>query len=279
MFNPSVTGIRLSHDIFLSAGFVQSYSEDDFVDTVTPANSYDYAYYSTGVNASTSFDLSKDRSEINRGYGVSLGLSFRYGYTGTLGPNFEQPYAISLSHGFSLGRTDWVENFRKGFRVGISNANRIGDSDGIFLISSIDTTASYYLPFWKRFNLYTRANAFYQWNEPRSLGSSLRGVRDNLVSGYTGAVLNTSLAFQFWRFENVWDAQIHPFIDIGIAYNNESFDAYRDFNVGIGADLVLYLDALPSLVAVGSIGFDPKRFDSNDIFSSMEITITSSLFY
>jgi len=279
MINPSITGIRLTKDIFLSAGFVQSYNEEDFIDDITPENSYDYAYYSTGISVSTSFDLSKDRSDIYRGYSISTGLNFRYNYTGTLGSNFEQPYAISFSHGFSLGRTDWINNFRKGFNIGISNANRIGESDGFFLISSVDTSARYYFPFLKRFNFYTRAMAFYQWGEPRRLGPYLRGVRDNLMSGYTGLTLNTSLAFQFWRFENVWDAQIHPFLDIGITYNNESFDAYRDFNIGFGADLVLYLDALPSLVAVGSIGFDPKRFDSDDLFGSMEITISSSLFY
>ena len=274
--NPSISNIRLSKGIFLSVSMRQSYNEEDFEDILTPSKSYYYGYYLTSLNVGTSFALYK---KLN--YLVSLGASFRYNYSGNLGPNSKRPYEFAPSHGLRYGEVDWVENFRKGFTTGLSNSYGFGvTNNGKFQFSSsINASASYYLPFWKRFNLYTRMTAFYHWGVPKTPASLIRGVRDNVMSGYVGAVLNTSLAFQFWRFEKVWDAQIHPFFDLGIVYNNESFNSLRDYNYAIGFDLVLYIDVLPNLVATGSVGIDPKRFDKEDLLDSLEISITSSLFY
>jgi len=274
--SPSISEIRLSKRIFLSVSMVQQYGEEEFNDTVNPHNSYHYGYYSTGLKAGTSFSLYERLS-----YLVGLGASFNYGYSGNLGSNPKKLYEFVPSHGFSYGRVDWIENFRRGFSLGLTNSYGFGASDnGDFQFSgSVSASASYYLPFWKRFNLYTRLITFYHWGTPRNPASQLRGVRDDVMSGYVGTVFNMSLAFQFWRFEKVWDAQIHPFFDMGIVYNNESFDAFRDYNYSMGFDLVLYLDVLPNLVATGSIGIDPKRFDKEDLFGSLEISITSSLSY
>ena len=274
--NPSISGIRLSRGVFLSASMRQEYDEKEFKDSVDPLKSYLYGYYLTGLSAGISLTLYEKLS-----YLVSMGTNFRYGYSGNLGPNSRRPYELTPSHGLSYGKVDWVENFRQGFSTGLVNGYGFGVADnGSFQFSgSINASASYYLTFWERFNLYTRLTAFYQWGVPKNPGSLIRGVRDNVMSGYVGAVFNISLAFQFWRFEKVWDAQIHPFFDAGIVYNNEDFNAFRDYNYGLGFDLVLFLDALPGFVATGSVGIDPKRFDKEDLFGSLEISITSSLFY
>ena len=272
----SISRIRFYKGVLLSLSLNQSHQEEKFVDSVDSTNSYNFTYDITGAKLSTSFDLRKNRS-----YTVSFGTVFRYNYQGELGSHPRYLNSLLPAHSFNFSRLNWINNFREGFSTGISNEFSFGtDTSGNFLFStSIDMNGSYYKTFWKRFNFYTRAKTFYQWGEPRRIASSLRGVRDNLMSGYTGAVLNTSLAFMFWRFEEVWDAQIHPFIDIGVIYNNESFETSRDFNVGWGFDLVLYLDALPSLVARGSIGIDARRFDSSNLLGSLEISITSTLHY
>jgi len=272
----SISEIRLKKGIFLHVSMTQKYDEEEFNDTVDPDNSYHYGYYRTGLGTSTSFSLYEKLR-----YLVGMGASFRYGYSGNLGPNSRRPYEFTPSHGLSYGRVDWIENFRKGFSSGLFNSYGFGLTNrGDFQFSgSINASASYYLPFKKRFNLYTRLTSFYHWGSPKNPASMIRGVRDDAMSGYVGAVLNTSLAFQFWRFEKVWDAQIHPFFDVGIVYNNESFNAFRDYNYGMGFDLVLYLDVLPNLVATGSVGIDPKRFEKEDLLGSLEISITSSLFY
>lgn len=273
--NPSISRIRLTKNIFLSVSYSQSFNEEDYIDEVVPAASYSYSYNQSSISLGTNLEIIDDLW-----YGVNLGTQFRYIYEGDLGPNYEQPWAITPSQNIRYGRVNWSRNFRDGGVVRVSNGYRMGSNPDFFIVSNIDAIARYYISFWKRFNFYTQIKGFYQWGEARSnIGSSLRGIQDNLMSGYTGAFINLSMAFQFWRFEGVWDAQIHPFFDIGIVYNNESFDSYRDFNYSFGADLVLFLDALPSLVAVGSIGIDPKRFDKNNIFDSLEITISSSLFY
>ncbi|PIE04233.1 MAG: hypothetical protein CSA76_05220 [Spirochaetales bacterium] len=272
--HPAISGIRLPKGFFLSGYMDFSYNEKEFIDEVTPANSYDYSYYSAGTGANMSFPVFPKAS-----YGVGLGMECNFNYRGNLGPNFQQPYSVELSHALSYGSVKWEQNFRRGFSVSVSNRYRMGGNGGFFFIPSVDVSARYYVPFWKRFNFYTRSYAFYQWNEPRNIASYIRGVRNNAMSGKGGFIFNASMAFQFWRFEKVWDAQVHPFVDVGLSYGNDSFDFRRDVNVGIGADFVLYLDVLPSLVAVGSVGIDPRSFDKSDIFNSLEITITSSLFF
>ena len=272
--SPSLSGIRLTDDITMSTGMSQRFVEEEFIDSVEPQNSYDYSFHQTSFSAGT-------RLELRRylGYSLSVGMDFRYLYDGDLGPISEQPYAVTLSHGIGWGKVDWLENRRKGYSMSLSNPHRIGTGNDFFYITSVNYSATAYAPFWKRFYYYPRLYGFYQYGETSTFGSMLRGVADNIVSGVTGVVLNNSLAFQFWRFENVWDAQIHPFLDMGLAYNGTSFDADRDFNVGAGIDLVLYLDKIPNLVARGTVGFDVRRFSTDNITEHMEIIISSSLFY
>jgi len=275
--NPKISGIRIGNHRYLSFSMTQAYVEEQFFDSIEPANDYDYSYLKTSFEAGTLFDF-----ENNWAYGVKAGVDGRYNYSGSLGTGDqkEQPFAITLSHYGRNGQVDWLENRRKGYSTTLSNSYRIGTGKDNFFISDVKLSGSVYLPFWKRFYYYPKISGFYQWGQSRSnLGASLRGVQDNLLSGVTGVVFNNTLAFQFWRFEGVWDAQIHPFLDIGIVYNGESFHSDRDFNIGAGSDLVLYIDKLPSLVARATIGLDLRRFEMDNVMDYVEIIISSSLFY
>jgi len=275
--NPMISGIRIGNHQYLSFSMTQAYVEEQFFDSIEPENDYDYSYLKTSFAAGTFFDFKDDW-----GYGVTAGVEGRYNYSGSLGTGDQQkqPFAITLSHTGSNGQIDWIENRRKGYLTSISNSYRIGTGKDNFFIADVGFSGSVYLPFWKRFYYYPKISGFYQWGQSRSnLGSSLRGVKDTLLSGVTGVVFNNTLAFQFWRFEGVWDAQIHPFLDIGIIYNGDSFNSDRDFNVGAGADLVLYIDKLPSLVARATIGLDLRRFEMDNPMDYVEIIISSSLFY
>ncbi len=272
--HPQISGIRLPGRLSLSGYLDFSYTEKEFIDSVSPANSYDYSYYSAAIGSTLSMPVFPKAS-----YSVGMGVGANFQYRGNLGPNFKQPYSVRMSHALSYGTLSWEENFRRGFSVSLSNSYRMGSNEKFFFIPGLDVTAKYFLPFWKRFNFYARAHAFYQWKEPRNIASYIRGVRNNAMSGNSGFIFNASLAFQFWRFEKVWDAQIHPFVDVGVSYGNGPFDFRRDIKMGVGADFVLYLDILPSLVAVGSVGFDPRNFDKANIFDSLEITVSSSLFF
>jgi hypothetical protein len=98
------------------------------------------------------------------------------------------------------------------------------------------------------------------------------------MSGDYGFVLNTTLGIRFWRLEGIWDAQIHPFFDIGLSVPESGFKSERDIRYGGGFDLVLFLDALPSLVARATIGVDLGRYEWNE-WDKYEIIITSELYY
>ena len=277
--NPKFTGMKISDRVYMSVEFLQSHELEEYVDTINPSNSYNYDYYATSGAASFSFRLGDKLAYIYKSYSFGLGASFKYKYKGNLGPNFEQPWAVTPFQSFGIGRTDWINNFRKGWRLSLYNPYRIGYNNNVFFITSVNASVLYFVPFWKRFDFYSRAYTFYQWGEPRSFGEMIRGVKDTYVSGYAGVVLNASLAFQFWRFEKVWDAQIHPFFDFAVSYNKDKFIPERDINYGAGFDFALYLDALPSIVAVASIGVDIKRLDMDNLSDCIEVSVGSSLHY
>ena len=275
---PAWSGIRIG-PLDFRASITQQFSEEEFNDEETPEDSYNYSYYQTVLSFGSSIDLPGEWY-----YSFTPTFSMRYGYNDVLGNgNFRmEPFNFAWSHSGGWSLVDWTGNFRKGISTSLGHTLRYiydpSQSKNI-LVNDISASASYYLPFFSIFNYYTHFSAFATFNDRRSgVGSSLRGIADDSMSGQYGMVLNNSLAIQFWRWEGVWDAQAHPFFDIGFAVPESGFLASRDIRYSAGIDFVLYLDALPSLVARGSIGVDLTRHAWSD-FAKYEIDISSSLSY
>jgi hypothetical protein len=134
---------------------------------------------------------------------------------------------------------------------------------------------------WNRLNPSARLLTSYNLSSySYGLGSALRGVPNSDLSGRLFAGLNLDLTISVIPWRGVGEAQWRPFFDIGAAFFKEDrgFDSHQDIKYSAGSDFILYLDFLPGLVAVGSIGIDLTNSNWSDP-RKYEISIQSGLHY
>ncbi|OQX29734.1 MAG: hypothetical protein B0D92_02145 [Spirochaeta sp. LUC14_002_19_P3] len=276
--NPAWNRIRLG-PLLVSVGYIQAYETKQF-DSDDSSEEFHYGYYRSNVSIGSSIPFFR----TSLSYGFSMSFNMQYNYKNYLETtNFhEEPFSFGWNHSVSYGNVDWKENFRHGQSISLGHGispvlNPMNNQ--YYVTNSLSLTGSFYRIFWKIFNYYASASTFFTFNgQGEGDGSGLRGIADNSMSGDWGFTINNSLAIQFWRLKGVWDAQIHPFIDIGLSAPYEGVDINRDLRVGAGLDFVLYLDAIPNVVFRGMIGVDLGRYAWDDI-QKYEITITSTLHY
>ena len=277
-FSPNWSGIRLSDKIRISFDADMSQKEQEYT-SGDPLTQYYYSYYSTGVGTTLSFNLPGFWS-----YSISPHFDFRYGYKDkrNWGNVTEEPFNVAANQSISWGRINWIANLRQGQNYALTHQIRYvisTDKAEQKLVQDIDLSARWYFLLGEQLNFYHRLATFYTFNDERSgAGGMIRGVNDSDLAGHTGVYLQNSLGFPFWIWEGVWDAQIHPFFDIGVVGNFGEF-SYDDLKYGAGVDLVLYLDKLPSLVARATIGFNLSDRELGGLGEKLELDITSSLSY
>ena len=276
---PQWSGVKLGDYWGMSVSANLSKGGDEFT-SGSALTQYNYSYYQTGLGASFSRKIVGNLS-----YSVSTDFDFRFAYKDERNwGNFdEEPFNISLGNGLYLSSVDWRENFREGSSYGISHLIRYTFSTNANdrkVVNELNAYGIWYLLLDDIINLSTRLGSFYIFNDERSgSGGYVRGVADSSLSGETGVYLQNSLGFQFWRWEGVWDAQVHPFFDIALIGNVEDFDINNNLKYGAGVDLVLYLDVLPTLVARATVGFNLSDRELDGLGDKLEIEITSSLSY
>lgn len=276
--NPRWDNIRFGSILF-SVGYLQSYEQQQF-ESEDPTKEFHYGYNRSEISIGSSVPFF--RTSISYGFTASFNMQYAYkNYLKTRNYR-ESRFGFLWSHSLFIGNVDWIENFRTGQSASLGHG--IGpvfnpENGSFSLMNTISLTGAFYKPVGKRFNYYTRGSVFFVFNSQNSgIASQLRGIADNSMSGEWGFYLNNSFAFQFWRLEGVWDAQVHPFFDIGMASFYNEVDASKELRYSAGLDFVLYLDALPNLVARGMIGVDLGRYEWNEL-RKYEFSITSSLHY
>ena len=277
-FTPEWRRIRISDNVNMVVTLDMSKRNAEFL-SGDPATQYHYTYYRTGLGTTFSFRLPG-----YWGYSISPYFDFRYAYEDqrNWGNYDEEPLNLAFRHSIGWGRVNWRMNFRHGHNYALSHNLRYVLSSNVAerkLVNELDLIARWYYVIADMLNFYTRLGTFYVFNSERSGGGRyIRGVANNSLSGNTGVYLQNSLGFQFWRLEGVWDAQVHPFFDIGIVGNAGEIGG-DNLAYGTGVDLVLYLDKLPTLVARATIGFDLSDPSRVSLGQKLEIEITSSLSY
>ena len=276
--NPRWEGIRIG-SLLVSGSYLQAYEQQQF-DSGVPSTEFHYGYNMSVISLKSSIPI----LDSGLDYGFSVAFNMKYGYRSYLKTmNYRrEPFSFGWIHSVSYGRVDWKENFRDGQLVSINhNIGLVADPTdrNYFIVNGLSLIGSFYRPFGTIFNYYGRAVAFVSFNSQRSgVAENLRGVANNAMSGDWGFYLNNSIGIQFWRLEGVWDAQVHPFFDIGLASPYGAKNLEQDLRFGAGLDFVLYLDILPNLVLRGMIGADLSRYSWNDL-RKYEITISSSLYH
>ncbi len=276
--NPKWENIRIG-SLLLSLGFLQAYDYEKF-ESGSKDTEFHYSYYESEFSIGSSIGIYK--SLLKYDFGISMGVKYLYNNFLTTKNYKEEPINLGWQHALSLGHIDWKGNFRHGQQLtlqhGISPVfnNQSGE---YFVTNFLNLTGGIYRPFAGIFNFYGLASAFVSFNRKNySVGTYLRGVSNYSMSGDWGFYFNTSIGIRFWRLKKVWDAQVHPFFDIGMASPYGGPDINRDLRYGAGLDFVLFLDKVPNLVARGMIGVDLSRHEWNNL-DKYEFTITSSLHY
>lgn len=277
--NPEISNISLFGQDF-ALDIMQKYQESSKYNDEADEYLEKYNYYSTSVALTTTL-----RFPRHFYYSFAPKLAFYYGYEDQLPNNgsniVEEDIQFSFSHSTGWGDIDWIGNFRRGFGFSLSNSLAYVTEDQLegSVKSSITGTVKAFYP-WKIFNPSFRLKGFYSFNDELSgLGGSMRGIRDDSLYGIYGGFLNTSVNISVIRWKGVGEALCQPFFDVGLVKKEGiDFDLEQDMKYSSGADFILYLDKLKSLVARGSIGIDLTNPDWSD-GRKYEITIESRLLY
>lgn len=238
-------------------------------------NDEKWDFYSTEVSVGRTFYPLKDF-----GYSPKLALKVNYLYDDvkesiSYDEIPQKPLQLSYKHGFGKKNVNWIGNFRDGYNYKIGNDLYLFFNDEETKpATSFDISGSYFKTFGNLpVSLAIKASAIHSINdELLGLGSNLRGIADADMYGETGAFFNSNAFFRVIKLERIAEAIFAPSFDIGITDKS-------GLDYGVGADFILYVDKLKSLVARGTIAFDPREtFDPLD-YKNYEIIITSSLFF
>lgn len=219
---------------------------------------------------------------------------------------------IKLSHKLSTERINWIENFRQGFSLSISQSASYD-----FLVNKFKPSVSAEIKAFKAFKyigINARLYAFAYNNYSEKIGERIRGVIDDQYfakeTGYGGdyackpsqaIILNLDIPIHLFTtdWESIgWDflksfnfeLQFVPFIDMAICSNKATgsgFD-FKDGFFAAGFEVLCYPQKWRGIVIRGSLGIDLARTLLKDYMnmswrnpdtSSFEVTIGIGLFY
>lgn len=231
-----------------------------------------WSLYNTSMSVGTTFYPYQDLA-----YSPSISISTKYGYEPvekTIEDKdiIKNPFTVSYSHGLGRSNINWIGNFRDGYSYGIGNSlSLIIKDDELRPTTSFSINGKYFkvmpnLPLAVATKLVGEVSIN---DEMLGLGSNVRGVTSGDLYGNWGLYMNNNLYVSVIKLKGVAEAIWGPFLDIGRTDNH-------DFKYGAGADFILYVDKLKSMVARGTIGWDLSKDIS---LGNAQITITSSLFF
>lgn len=230
--------------------------------------SFNNTYLSVGTNFYPLDDIA---------YSPSISLSTKYNYepvekTIAKDDIVTNPFTISYSHGLSKSDINWIGNFRDGYSYGVGNTlSIIQKNDEFKPTADFSIYGKYYKPIPNLpLGIGTNFTGIVSINdEMLGLGSKVRGVNSGDLYGNYGFFINNNLYLSVIRLKGAAEAIWGPFLDIGKT-------DLKDIKYGAGADFILYVDKLKSMVARGTIGWDLSKDIS---LGNARIEITSSLFF
>lgn len=231
-----------------------------------------WSFYNTSLSVGTTFYPLEDIA-----YSPSLSISTKYGYKSvekTIDESdiIKNPFSISYSHGLGRSNINWIGNFRDGYSYGVGNSLSLIIKDNeLRPTTSFSVSGNYYktipnlpLAFGTKIVGEISIN-----DEMLGLGSNIRGVTSGDLYGNYGVYMNNNLYVSVIKLKGFAEAIWGPFLDLGRTDQQE-------MKYGAGADFILYLDKLKSMVARGTIGWDLSKDIS---LGNAQISITSSLFF
>jgi hypothetical protein len=189
-------------------------------------------------------------------YSVALITSYSYKPFGTLSED-RQGYEFGAAHGLSVGRINWLGNFRDGTEVSLDQDLRYNFSRELWL-SNFDLEFQGHKSFgWGA--LSSRVQAFYRYNDvEEDAGEPIRGILNSRMSGDAGVFVNLDFPVKMWIwFLDRWfEGHISPFFDYALLRPEKgSFDLSQGWYGG-GLEGFAFLKKARSIYLRVMVGLD-----------------------
>jgi hypothetical protein len=188
---------------------------------------------------------------------------------------------LSFGHRFDIGRIDWIDNFKKGFEIGLSNSY----SYNIFRENNdmqpwdidLKLNAIGHLSFGDMFGISSRIiyRQYFFDNYDDSAGDVLRGVIDKDINAEIMFAFNFDFSINFLKFRpSEWfnnnkmrilnfDLHVVPFLDTAIYRYQENERIYKDADftfknmlVSCGLEAIIFPEFFRSLFLRVSLGIN-----------------------
>ena len=203
---------------------------------------------------------------------------------------------FTFSHDFSVGRVDWIGNFKKGFSASISNSVNYNfyylQNNSYFtlteqdpLTSSLDVSGAGYFILTDFLGFSTRFKYRHWFNTYNSgAGDTLRGFRDGNISADYMVSVNFDVPIRVLRFKpskwfnskvKVFDFDLHlsPVVDFAV-YQEHKKDGAGYFLLSAGLEAIIFPDFFRSLFLRVSFGYGllgPDHVKGYELFVGMEL--------
>lgn len=228
------------------------------------------------------FFLNDDGDEDEDGYYLTSGLSFGgsistgmdvFGHEVKYSPSLSSSISYKLdeqisedrrgpgstfNHSIGFGRVDWIENFRRGFSVKLSNSNNYNYYHEDWDHSIEGEFQGHLAGQW--IGLDSRVRGFYLIDDQEDdAGGLIRGVLNSRIDDVeAGVYLNLDMPFSMWIwFMSRWfTAQLSPFFDVAYFQYGGSEPDWDPLWYGAGIEGFAYLKRSRSIYLRVSVGID-----------------------
>ena len=200
-----------------------------------------------------------------------LSINQQWNPSGVKDPDLTGPDFV-VSHSLSIGRVDWVGNFRHGAEASVGNSYVYDFYQKNNWDISVSGEVSGFASVFDRVGISSRVKGFYNFDNDVSddVGDDVRGILDRRISTDTMISLNVDLPVRILRvnFEEIsgvewtryvsFDMHFSPFFDMAITHDQFTgrYYAFEDGWYAGGFEIIVYPLKMRSIYFRASIGWD-----------------------
>lgn len=189
----------------------------------------------------------------------------------------------SWEHAISLGRIDWIGNFRQGLYSELGQQWSWNSYSDGKISSSIHSKTKAYYSFFDIFGLTSQLKAFYNFNNSISTnqGSTLRGILDKRIKTDTAIFLNVDMPVKImhvnfpeitgiaWTKYISFDMHASTFFDMALTHDtlSDKLFSFKDGWYSCGLELIVFPMKMRSIYGRVSLGYDLRELVQNNFKS------------
>ncbi len=231
----------------------------------------DRLFFTEKVYANLPIELYKHRYFGEVYWTPEVSISANWSPEGITANDLKGPDLV-VSHSISVGRVDWVQNFRHGASVRITNKYTHDFTLDSESYASISGTVQGYYSFFDRIGVASQAHAFYNFSDyvSEDVGNRLRGILDKRVNTDTAIFFNLDIPVRVIRanFQEIsgidwtkfisFEMQFSPFFDMALTHDlaNGTTYSFKDGWYSTGLEVIVYPLKMRSIYVRASVGFD-----------------------